>query len=70
VKYTTPYHTLPASNPVEKVMREIGRICRTHCQNEHSTWPAIVPRLMTWLNMTVYDSTGYTPYQIQFGGKP
>jgi transposase InsO family protein len=68
VKYTSLYH--PASNPVERVIWEIGRICRTYCQSKHSTWPAVVPRLMTWLNMTVHDSTGYTPYQIQFGRNP
>jgi hypothetical protein len=51
-------------------MREIGRIFCNYCQNKHSTGQAVVPRFMTWLNMAVNDSTGYTLYQIQFGRKP
>ncbi|KAF4514061.1 UNVERIFIED_CONTAM: hypothetical protein B566_EDAN018824 [Ephemera danica] len=68
IKYTSSYH--PASNPVERVMREIGRICRAYCHEKHNTWPDMVPKLMTWLNMTMHDSTGFTPYEIQFGRKP
>lgn len=30
------YH--PASNPAERYMRELGRLCRTYCSHNHKTW--------------------------------
>ncbi|KAF4520458.1 hypothetical protein B566_EDAN004709 [Ephemera danica] len=68
VRFCSPRH--PASNPAERVMREIGRVFKAYCSNKHTTWSSMVPKLTQWLNLTTHDSTGYTPYQLQFGRKP
>lgn len=40
---TTPYY--PQSNPVERIMRELGHIAiaRTYCSHNHSLWIKIIP---------------------------
>jgi len=35
--YLTKYH--PQSNPVERYNREIGRLLRTYCHDQHRKWP-------------------------------
>ncbi|KAF4529854.1 hypothetical protein B566_EDAN017962 [Ephemera danica] len=55
IKFTSPYH--PASNPVERVMREIGRICRAYCYDKHTRWPDMIPKLIVWLNITTHDNS-------------
>lgn len=68
VRYSAPYH--PQSNPVERVMRELGRMFRTYCYRKHTSWPNYVNLIENWLNCTQHDSTGFTAYELLKGEKP
>lgn len=59
---TSVYH--PQSNPAERVMRELGRMFRTYCHENHIEWPRHVPYIEWVLNNTVHESTGYTPQEL------
>lgn len=65
VGYTSVYH--PQSNPVERVMRELGRIFRTYCNEKHTTWPDYVKLAENWINNNRHESTRYTPTELMFG---
>lgn len=56
----------PASNPVERVMREIGRILRTYCSQKHSSWVKWVGQVEDLLNSVQHEGTGYTPFELHF----
>lgn len=59
---TTVYH--PQSNPAERIMRELGRLFRTYCYENHTDWPHYV-RYVEWvLNNTVHEATGHTPQEL------
>lgn len=60
----------PASNPCERVMRELGRIFRAYCQNQHTNWATHLPQIEECLNQVPHESTGYSPYQILYGREP
>lgn len=64
IKYTTPYH--PQSNPVERQMKEIGRILRAYLNNKQTVWPEVIPKINIWLNIMTHYSTGFSPYELQF----
>jgi len=63
--HTTVYH--PESNPVERANREIGRILRTYCHNQHTNWLRWLDNIEFWINNTTHMTTGYTPNYIMFG---
>lgn len=56
---TTPYN--PQSNPVERVMRELGRALRVYSHQDHTAWDTILPRLEAVINFTTHASTGCPP---------
>lgn len=60
----------PQSNPVERSMREIGRILRTYCSGQHTKWAKYVKFVEECLNLTIHQSTGYTPHQLHFNKMP
>jgi hypothetical protein len=51
-------------------MRELGRVFKAYSSEKHTTWLSMLPHLMQWINLTTHESTGVTPYQLQFGRKP
>lgn len=57
----------PQGNPTERVNREIGRLLRTFCHNQHQNWAAMVKDVENYLNNVVHDSTSYTPNELHFG---
>lgn len=59
VTITSIYH--PESNPAERVMRELGRLFRTYCHDNHAEWPHYVQYIEWVLNNTIHESTGFTP---------
>lgn len=59
---TSVYH--PQSNPAERVMRELGRMFRTYCHEQHNLWPQYVTYVEWVLNNTVHEATGYTPKEL------
>lgn len=63
IRKTSPYN--PQSNPVEIVMRELGRIIRTYASERQYRWQEIIDRTEKVINATVHSSTGYTPIKLQ-----
>lgn len=59
---TTVYH--PQSNPAERVMRELGRLFRTYCHENHTDWPRYVNYIEWVLNNTTHEATGHTPQEL------
>lgn len=62
------YH--PSSNPAEHVLREVGRILRTYCYDNHKNWSNIVQEAETIINITHHDTIGKTLYQLMFNKPP
>lgn len=59
---TSVYH--PQSNPAERVMRELGRLFRTYCYDQHMEWPRYIKYIEWVLNNTVHEATGFTPREL------
>jgi len=59
---TSVYH--PQSNPAERVMREIGRLFRTYCYNQHQSWAKYVEYVQWVLNNVRHESTHSTPAEL------
>lgn len=62
VGHTSVYH--PQSNPAERVMRELGRLFRTYCNERHNTWPQYVPYIEWVLNNVKHESTLHSPAEL------
>lgn len=65
VLYSSSRH--PESNPIERVMRELGRMFRTVCATQHTAWINRLSEIEKVLNITVHCSTGYIPQELHFG---
>lgn len=57
----------PQGNPVERVMREIGRMFRALCSDKHTAWASYVPRVEHILNLCTHLTTGFAPQELHFG---
>ena len=64
VRYSPIRH--PESNPVVRVMREIGEYCKIYCHMTQKKWPELIPKIESWLNTTTSGSTGFTPMELMF----
>lgn len=60
----------PQGNPVERVMRELGRLFRTLCADKHTRWAKCIGDIEFFLNATTHMSTGFSPMELHFGKKP
>ena len=58
------------SNPVERTMREIGRILRTYCSERHTRWATQIESVQDCMNYTTHQSTGFTPFYLHFQKHP
>lgn len=67
VLYTTVRN--PRPNTTERVNKELGRLFRTYCRNNHCGWVSVLPKLENLYNNTYHESTGYTPCEIMYGNK-
>lgn len=65
VKFCSIRH--PQSNPTERVMRELGRMFRVLCSERHSSWAKYIKQIESCLNYATHCSTGFSPYELQFG---
>lgn len=63
LKKTSPYN--PQANPVERVMRELGRVLCSYAWEDHEDWDQIIPRLETVINHVAHTSTGYPPVALE-----
>lgn len=52
VRKTTPYN--PQSNPVERVMRKLGRVIRTYASDKQYVWYRIIQRTENVMNATIH----------------
>jgi hypothetical protein len=67
-RYTPIRH--PASNPTERIMRELGKYFRIYCQHTQKKWPELIPYIEDWLNKSVSTATGFAPTELLIGGPP
>jgi hypothetical protein len=64
VRYSPIRH--PESNPVERVMRETGKYCKTYCHTTQKKWPELIHKIEFRLNTTISGSTSFTPVELMF----
>ena len=57
---TSVYH--PNSNPVERVLREVGRILRTYCHHQQKKWQEYLLATEEFLNLAHHPAIGIPPY--------
>nr|CAI5859398.1 unnamed protein product [Callosobruchus analis] len=65
VKHTSAY--FPQGNMTERYNREIGRLLRAYCREQHTKWPNTIAWVEQCLNSVVNEATGFTPSFLQFG---
>lgn len=73
IKHITISKYNPKSNPSERIMRELGRLFRTYCSEQHSSWANHVKEFQEILNQLPHFSTGLSPLEIlnrKFIGEP
>ncbi|KAF4522075.1 hypothetical protein B566_EDAN004058 [Ephemera danica] len=68
LKYSAVY--TPTSNPAERPLKEVGRIVRTYCHKKHTNWFSYLPLVARWINITINESTGFSPFELHHGRKP
>lgn len=57
----------PQVNPVERVMKTIGATLRASLKEDQTKWSDSVPRIAYAINSARHESTGYSPFHINFG---
>lgn len=57
----------PQGNPVERVMRELGRMFRALCANRHAGWACQIPTIERNFHLCTHLTTGFAPQEIHFG---
>ncbi|XP_018915299.2 retrovirus-related Pol polyprotein from transposon gypsy [Bemisia tabaci] len=67
-RHSSPWH--PQSNPVERYMRTLGALFRIYCHDKHRNWIRFLKFFESCLNMSVNESTGFTPLEIFKGESP
>ena len=63
--YTTVRN--PRPNSTERVNKELGRMFRTLCHDNHKSWATRLPDIEKLYNNTTHDSTGFTPCEVLYG---
>nr|CAH7738807.1 unnamed protein product [Callosobruchus chinensis] len=65
VKFTSTYY--PQGNQTERLNREIGRLLRVFCHENHKKWSFTLEDVEMCINNVVHESTGFCPNMLQFG---
>ena len=60
----------PASNPAERVMRELGRMLRTYCHDHKQGWYKVIADIENCFNTIPHESTGVSAFEIVHGKRP
>lgn len=67
VAYTSVRH--PAANPVERVMKELGRLVRAYSNQSHKAWAVYMKWIEKLINEMPHETTGWTPKEMIEGTK-
>lgn len=67
--HTTAYHPM-GNGGTERFNRTLGNMLRSLSLKEKQKWPQQVQTLTFVYNATVYETTGYAPFQLMFGRVP
>lgn len=51
----------PASNPSERIMKELNKLCRIYCYRQHRSWDKYIHIFQNILNELPHDSTSLPP---------
>lgn len=51
----------PASNPSERIMKELNKLCRLYCYRQHRSWDKYIHIFQNILNELPHDSTSLPP---------
>lgn len=65
VNRTSAY--FPQGNLTERCNREVGRLLRAMCHEQHTRWAYLLQDVEQKLNNAIHDITGFTPNFLQFG---
>ena len=68
VTFCSVYH--PASNPAERVMRELGRLLRAHCHRKQNQWYNYVEYFNKLLNAVPHETISISPFELIFKKSP
>lgn len=60
--YISRFH--PSSNPAERVMKEMGKLCRVYCSKEHREWDNHLKDFQDIMNELPHGTTGLAPVQV------
>lgn len=65
IDYNAAYH--PQHNPAERINRVVLSSIRSYLDSDHRDWDLYVPKIACALRTAEHESTGFTPYKINFG---
>lgn len=64
-RYTAPYS--PQANPTERVNRVIKTMISQYIDKNQKWWDRNIPELMYAINTSQHESTGFSPFSLNFG---
>lgn len=69
---TTTFSSIrhPQSNPTERVMKELGRIFRAYCSENHAGWVKHLSKIEECFNKLPHVITGFSPHKVLYGRDP
>ena len=65
---TTPYNSC-GNAPMERLNHTLIGLLKSLPKEQKGNWPLHLPSLLFAYNATLYDTTGYQPYELMFGHK-
>lgn len=65
INYNAVYH--PQHNPAERLNRVILSSIRAYNRGDQTYWDAEIPKIACAMRNSAHDSTGFTPYMVNFG---
>lgn len=65
IRFNAGYH--PQANPTERVNRTIKDMLRSYLGDNQRRWPDLFPKIGLALRTGRHDTTGYTPFFLNFG---
>jgi transposase InsO family protein len=67
--HTTPYHAM-GNGMVERFIQTLLKMLGTFEESKMSDWKSFVVPLVHAFNVTIHNSTGFSPYFLMFGRQP